>query len=106
MEFLCGRDAKNAHPVLPYMYFYVGVIYSATFDFTLYYPQEEGTVIFNRMADNIDNTLIHFLSVSVYICCDFNINYKECLVHAKTDKQITKQIKQIKNKTEKKQQNR
>lgn len=55
--------------------------HSVTFVFALNHPQDEGTAIFDKMSEKIDNNLIQFHSAR-YICSDFSIHYKEWLFHS------------------------
>lgn len=48
------------NPDLVYKCFRVTPVHSTTFIFTLYCPQDNGTVMFDRIAATIDNILIEY----------------------------------------------
>lgn len=90
---VAGTKTKNGHPGLPYMYICVALIHGTIFIFTLYRPQDDGIVMFDRISETINNIIPGYLSVSFHICGNFNICHKEWLVHAnKTDEEGSAEI--------------
>lgn len=55
----------------------MALIYNTTFIFTLYHPQDDGTIMFNGIPEVIDNTVTEYPSVNFHICVNFNIHHKE-----------------------------
>lgn len=64
------------YPDFLYMCFPVVLIYSSTFILTLYHPQNDGTVMFDRIAETIDNIFTEYQLASFHICGGFYIHYK------------------------------
>lgn len=59
-EFPCDKDTKNEDPELLYVCLCVELIHSTTFIFSLYLPQDKGSVISNQISDRIENILTKF----------------------------------------------
>lgn len=70
-----GRDPKTEDLDHSYINFHVALIHSTAFIFILYHTQER-TVMFNPIAETIDNVLTKYLSASFQICGDSNIHHK------------------------------
>lgn len=71
------KDPNNDDPDLPYIYLRVAIIQSITFIFSLYRPQDNGTVFFNWISDKINNTTTEYPSASSHVFGDFKIHHKD-----------------------------
>ena len=86
--FPCGRVSAYEDPELPFMCFRVALVRSTSFIFTLYRPQNDGVILFDRIADKIDTILSDYPYADIHVCGDFNVHHEEWLVHSnKTDKE-------------------
>lgn len=78
----CDRDQKNEDSNFSCLCFCRLLVYSTTFIFTLYHPQDDRTVMFNKITEIIDNTLTESPSARFPIFGDFTIHHKEWLIHS------------------------
>lgn len=53
-EFSCSRDPQNKDPDFLFICFCVVFVHRTYFIFTLYHPQDNGTVMFNKITEKID----------------------------------------------------
>lgn len=83
-----AETKRNEYPDLLYMCICMELIYNTNFILTLYNPQDNGTVMFDRITNMIDNIFTEYTSARFHISGDFNILHKEWLVHSnKTDEE-------------------
>lgn len=70
-------NPKNATTVFPLRVFQVSLLYSISFVFKPYHPQNDDVAIFDRIVGNIYHILSDYPSVTNHMCGYFNIYHKE-----------------------------
>ena len=75
----CGRVTAYEDPDLPFMCFRVALVHSTSFIFTLYRPQKDGSILFDRIAEKIDSIMVDYPYANIHVCGDFNVHHKEWL---------------------------
>ena len=78
----CARDTSHEDLNSPFMCFHMTLLHSTTYLFFLYRPQNEGSSVFNSIAKQIDNILIHHPSANICVFGDFNVHHVQWLVHS------------------------
>lgn len=68
-------SSQNKDPNFWYLSFYMAFVHSMSLIFTLYCPEDDGIVMLDKIAVNIDDILSDNHSVNVHICGEFNIHY-------------------------------
>ena len=75
----CGRVTAYEDPDLPFMCIRVALVHSTSFIFTLYRPQHDGSILFDRIAEKIDSIMCDYPYANIHLCGDFNVHHKEWL---------------------------
>lgn len=64
--FPCRSNSHNKVPDLPFICFRV-IFVNSTFFFTLYRPQDDGTAVFDKIVEKIDNVISECPLANIYI---------------------------------------
>ena len=84
--FPAGRVKRFEVADAPFMCFRVALVQSTSYIFTLYRPQHDtdGNVLFDQIAEKVDQILTECPSANIHICGDFNVHHKDWLTHSNT----------------------
>ena len=83
----CGRVTAYEDPDLPFMCFRVALVHSTSFIFTLYRPQKDGSILFDRIAEKIDSIMVDYPYANIHMCGDFNVHHQEWLCSNRTSEE-------------------
>lgn len=80
----CGSVPNNEDPDFQFVWFRVALVHNMFFIFTVYWPQDDGIVMFDKKAVKVNEIVFDHPSANVHICADFNIHFTDPL-KKKTD---------------------
>lgn len=72
-----AETPKTEEADLPFMCFHVGLVHCNSFFFTFYRMQNDGTAMFDKIVEKIDNILSGDPSARIPLCDDFDIHHKD-----------------------------